>query len=142
MHFCLTCFNSQADTPIQYQVHCLMKGVQGFTWSHWKPSLVKYSCRIPPASNMVTCRIKRQKKHHTCRPFFWPWWFAGTIPSTSPGGGGPGLWQKPLINASRPVLKAIVAFETKISAFFEHFHCPPTFQQVKVTSRLPNNNRI
>ena len=135
-------FYSLANAPIWYQVHHPMEGVQGFTRSHWTLLSVKYSCCIALVNNRDACRRKNDKKHHTCRPFCWPWWSAGTIPSAFPSGGGSGLQQKPLINASGPVLQAIVAFETTIFFFFKLFHCQPAFQQqVAVMSRPPNNNR-
>jgi hypothetical protein len=62
MHLNATPFDGRADAPAQYRVHLLMEGVQGFTRSHWAPPSGKYSRRIAPADNGVTCRIKKDKK--------------------------------------------------------------------------------
>ena len=62
---------------------------------------------LPRRTAGSPCRKKTTKKHHTCRPFCWPWRSAGTIPSASPDRGGPGLLRKPLVAVIGQVLRPI-----------------------------------
>ena len=91
MHLRPTRFDARDDAPARHRRYRPMEGVQGFTRSHWTPSSGEYSRCIAPADKRVAIRKKLMKKHHTCRPFHWPWRPAGTISSTSPDGGGLGL---------------------------------------------------
>ena len=62
-------------------------------------------CTVSPRRTTGSHATKKTtKKHHTCRPFCWPWQCAGKIPSASPDGGGPGLLRKPLVAATGRVL--------------------------------------
>ncbi len=128
------CFDGHDDAPVQCCVHCPMEGLQCFTRSHWTLLLGEYLLRIIPADNGVACKKKTTKKHHTCWPFWWPWWSAGTIPRTSPNRGGPELRRKPLVDATGQVLRAIVGNETKKHCFFSKFsHCRPTEKGLEVS---------
>jgi hypothetical protein len=42
-----------ATWPHQHRAHCLMDHIQGFTRSHWMPSLGKCLRRIAPVAAMV-----------------------------------------------------------------------------------------
>jgi hypothetical protein len=48
MNLRLTRFNDRLDAPAQHRQYQLILGVQGFTRSHWTPSLGEYSHRIAP----------------------------------------------------------------------------------------------
>ncbi len=86
-------------------------------------------------------RKKRWKKHHTCWPFWWPWWCAGTILRASPDGGGPGLQQKPLVDATGQVLRVIVGNRTKKCQFFRVFSSSTRWKGAQGDVKAPNNNR-
>jgi hypothetical protein len=84
---------------------------------HWA-SICSVSSR---RTTGLHARKKQRKKHHTCWPFRWPWWCAGTIPHALPDRGGPGLQWKPLVDATGQVLWAIVGNRTKKRQFFRVF---------------------
>jgi hypothetical protein len=58
----VTRFGGPNDAPVQFCVHCLMEGVQGFTRSHWTPPSGKYLLRIIPVDNGVACKKKMMKR--------------------------------------------------------------------------------
>jgi len=47
-------FDGHGGVPMRYEAHHPMKHDQGFTGSHWTPSLVNYSLRIAPAATRAT----------------------------------------------------------------------------------------
>ncbi len=57
-----TRFDGRDDVPVQCRVHCPVKGVQGFTRSHWTPPSGKYLLCIIPADIRVACKKKTTKK--------------------------------------------------------------------------------
>ncbi len=61
MHLCPTQFGGQTDALLQIQVHQPIKGIQGFTHSHWMPPSVEYLLRITPADKRVACRKRNRK---------------------------------------------------------------------------------
>ena len=64
MHLRPTQSDGRTETLVQCRLHRPMEGVQGFTWSHWTPSLVEYLHRIPPLDDRVAFLKKTIKKHH------------------------------------------------------------------------------
>jgi hypothetical protein len=46
-------FGGRADAVVQYGVHCPMSHNQGFTRSHWMPSLGECLCHIALAAAKV-----------------------------------------------------------------------------------------
>ncbi len=54
-----TQFDNRTEMLVRCRLHQLMEGVQGFTQSHWMPSLVKYLHRIPLLDDMVAFLKKR-----------------------------------------------------------------------------------
>ncbi len=121
MHPNATRFNARDDAPAQHCRYCLMDVVQGFMQSHCTTSSVKYWDCIALNGWRGHMQKKKTKKYHTCRLFCSPWRCAGTRPSALPDGGGPGLSRKPLVDASRQVLRPIVGHRTFISVFFSSF---------------------
>jgi hypothetical protein len=61
MHLSPTQFYGHADVLMQCLLHQLMEGVQGFTQSHWMPSLVKYLLCIIPLDDGVGCKKNNGK---------------------------------------------------------------------------------
>jgi hypothetical protein len=57
-----THFDGRDDAPVQCRIHCPVKGVQGFTRSHWTPPSGKYLLRIIPADDRVACKKKMMKR--------------------------------------------------------------------------------
>ena len=57
-----TCFDSQADAPVQYHTHCPIKGVHGYPGSHWTSPSGEYSRPIAPAAARVTANKIAIKK--------------------------------------------------------------------------------
>jgi hypothetical protein len=55
-------FDSHGGAPEQYEAHCSMQHVQGYTGSHWTLSSGNYSLRIAPVAAMVT-NNKTTMKH-------------------------------------------------------------------------------
>ena len=96
---------------------------------------------LPRRTTGFACRKKMMKKHHTCRPFRWPWQCAGTIPSTSPNGGGPGLLRKPLVAATGRVLRPIEWIGHAKADFFRVFSLSTRWKGGSGDVKTPNNNR-
>jgi hypothetical protein len=46
--------NGCGGPPVQYEAHCLMQHVQGYSGSHWTPPLGAYSLHIAPAAAKAT----------------------------------------------------------------------------------------
>jgi len=90
---------------------------------------------LPRRMTGFACRQKTMKKHHTCRPFCWPWRCAGTIPSASPDGGRPGLLWKPLVAATGRVLRPIEWIGHAKANFFQFFHRRPAEKGARLMSR-------
>ncbi len=86
-------------------------------------------------------RKKQQKKHNTCGLFWWSWWCAGTIPCASSDGGGPGLQQKSLVNATGQVLWVIVGNRTKNCRFFRVFSLSTCWKIAQGDFKAPNINK-
>ena len=57
-----TCFDGQADAPVQYRAHRPMKGVHGYPGSHWMPPPDEHSRLIAPAATRVTANETTIKK--------------------------------------------------------------------------------
>ncbi len=47
-------FDSHGSVAVQYEAHCLMQHVQGYTGSHWMPPLGDYLLSIAPAAARAT----------------------------------------------------------------------------------------
>jgi hypothetical protein len=47
-------FDSHGGAPVQYEVHCPMQHVQGYTGSHWMPLSSDYLLSIAPAAARAT----------------------------------------------------------------------------------------
>jgi hypothetical protein len=47
-------FDGHSGTPVQYEVHHPMQHVQGYSGSHWMPSLGNYLLCIAPAAARAT----------------------------------------------------------------------------------------
>jgi hypothetical protein len=47
-------FDGYGVPPVQYEVHCPMQHVQGYSGSHWMPPLGNYSLRIAPGATRAT----------------------------------------------------------------------------------------
>ncbi len=87
-------------------------------------------------------RKKQWKKHHTCWPFWWPWWCAGTIPRATPDRGGLGLQQKPLVDATGWVLRAIVGNRQKKRRFFQVFSLSTRWKGAQSDVKAPNTIKV
>jgi hypothetical protein len=48
------CFDGHGGAPEQYRQHCPMRHVQGYSRSHWTPSLGDCLLRIAPAATRAT----------------------------------------------------------------------------------------
>jgi hypothetical protein len=60
-------FKCHGGLPVQYEVHCLMQHVQGYSGSHWMPPSGNYLLHIAPAAtrataNKTTTTTKKAKK--------------------------------------------------------------------------------
>jgi hypothetical protein len=49
-------FDGHGSLPVQYEVHCPMQHVHGYSESHWMPPLGDYSLRIAPAAALATSK--------------------------------------------------------------------------------------
>ena len=129
-----THFNSHADAPVLSRAHRLTEGVQGFTRWHWMPPSNKYlHHHIAPTDNTVDEKKNTAKKHHPCRPFWWPWRCTGTIQHASPDGRGP-------VEATGRRHRVSIASDnsvwTRMPHFFsEYFHRWPAEEGLEMTSR-------
>jgi hypothetical protein len=47
-------FDGHGRPPVQYEAHCPMQHVQGYSGSHWMPALGKYLLRIAPVTARAT----------------------------------------------------------------------------------------
>jgi hypothetical protein len=59
-------FDGHGGPPVQYEVHCPMQHVQGYSRSHWMPPSGNCLLRIAPAAAMATANKTTTK---TCTPF-------------------------------------------------------------------------
>ncbi len=66
-------------------------------------------------------RNNNQQMHLKRWPNRWPWRCVGTVPRTSPDGGGLGLYEMPLNTTIGQVLRPIEGNETKKRWFFPSF---------------------
>jgi hypothetical protein len=57
-------FNGHGGAPVQYEVHCPMQYVQGYSRSRWTPPSGNYSLRIAP----VAARATANKQQSTNTP--------------------------------------------------------------------------
>jgi hypothetical protein len=48
------CFDNHGGAPEQYRQHHPMQHVQGYSRSHWMPTMGDYSLRIAPAAARAT----------------------------------------------------------------------------------------
>ncbi len=95
---------------------------------------------FPRRTTGFTCRQKTMKKHNTCRPFRWPWRCAGTTPSASPDGGGPGLLRNSLVAATGRVLRLIEWIGHAKADFFQVFSSSTHWKGISSDVKTPNNN--
>jgi hypothetical protein len=56
-------FNGHGGLLVQYEAHCPMQHVQGYTGSHWMPPLGNYSLRIAPAAARATANKRTMKTY-------------------------------------------------------------------------------
>jgi hypothetical protein len=84
-------FDGLMDVLVLCGVHPPMQHVQGYSGSHLTLPSGDYSLRIALAAAGVKANKTTMNMHQLFWPFQWPWWCIGTIPHTSPNGGGPGL---------------------------------------------------
>ena len=81
-----------------------------------------------------------KKMYHIPRPFWWPWWCAGTIPRASPDKGGSGLQRMPPVATIGQVLRLVVAIgHTYIK--FQFFSLSTCYKRAQADVKAPNNNR-
>ncbi len=59
-------FDGHGGLPVQYEAHCLMQHVQGYSGSHWTPPLGNYSLCMTPVATRVTANETMTK---TCTHF-------------------------------------------------------------------------
>ena len=85
----------------RYMRHPPMQHVQGYTGSHWMSPSGDYSLRIALAAARARATANKTTMYHvpTLMAIRWSSQCGGTIPRTSPDGGGPGLSYKPLNTA-------------------------------------------
>ncbi len=74
-------------------------------------------------------------------PNWWPWGCAGTLPRTSPNGGGLGLSKMPLNAAIGQVLWPIMTIGHACAGFFWCFHCQNRRKGSQVDAKAPVFNR-
>jgi hypothetical protein len=55
-------FNGHGNPPVQYEAHCPMQHVQGYSRSHWMPPSGNYLLRIAPAAARVKTNKTTTKK--------------------------------------------------------------------------------
>ncbi len=55
-------FNGRGGPPVQYEVHCPIQHVQGYSRSHWAPPLGDYLLSIAPAAARATGKNKHTYK--------------------------------------------------------------------------------
>ncbi len=117
-----TRFDGRDDAPVQCPIHCPMGGSRASLEATGRRHGVSICSISSWRTTGLHARKKWRKKHHTCWPFWSPWWCTGTIPGASPDTrGGPGLQQKPLVDATGWVLRAIVGSWTKNASFSSFF---------------------
>jgi hypothetical protein len=56
-------FDSHGGASVQYEAHCPMQHVQGYTGSHWMPPLGNYSLLIALAAARATANKTMMKKY-------------------------------------------------------------------------------
>ncbi len=75
-----------------------------------------------PSGRQGNRQTKNNQQMHLKRcPNRWPWQCTGTVPCTSPNGGGLGLCKMSLITTIGQVLRPIEGNETKKCRFFPSF---------------------
>ncbi len=74
-------------------------------------------------------------------PNWWPWRWAGTLPHTSPNGGGLGLSKMPLNATIRRVLRPIMTIGHACASFFWCFHRQNRRKRSQVDAKAPVFNR-
>ncbi len=74
-------------------------------------------------------------------PNWWPWQCAGTLPRTSPDGGGLGLSKMPLNATIGQVLRPIMTIGHTCAGFFWCFHHQNRRQRSQVNTKAPVFNR-
>jgi hypothetical protein len=55
-------FDGHGSPPVQYEAHCPMQHVQGYSESHWMPPLGHYLLCIAPTAARVTANKMTMKK--------------------------------------------------------------------------------
>jgi hypothetical protein len=55
-------FDGHGGPRVQYEAHCLMQHVQGYSRSHWMPPSGNYLLRIAPAATRATANKTTTKK--------------------------------------------------------------------------------
>jgi hypothetical protein len=84
-------FNGRGGPPVQYEVHCLMQHVQGYSKSHWTPPSGAYSLHIAPAAAKATGKQTTVNKYTKRNGHFDGRGSALVRYCIFPNGGGPGL---------------------------------------------------
>ncbi len=74
-------------------------------------------------------------------PNWWPWWCAGTLPCTSPNGGGFGHSKMPLNATNGQVLRLIMTIGHTCIVFFWCFHRQNHRKRSQVDAKAPVFNR-
>ncbi len=74
-------------------------------------------------------------------PNWWPWRCAGTLPSTSPDGGGLELSKMPLNATIGQVLRPIMTIGHACAGFFRCFHHQNCRKRSQVDNKAPVFNR-
>ncbi len=74
-------------------------------------------------------------------PNWWPWQCAGTLPCTSPDGGGLGLSKMPLNATIGRVLRPIMTIGHACAGFFRCFYCQNRRKRSQVDAKAPVFNR-
>ncbi len=74
-------------------------------------------------------------------PNRWPWRCAGTLPCTSPDGGGLGLSKMPLNATIGQVLRPIMTIGHACAVFFLCFHCQNHRKRSQVNAKAPVFNK-
>ncbi len=111
----------------------------------WKPldagigQLLAPNCPSDPQGNRQT---NNNKQMHLKRwPNWWPWQCTGTVPRTSPDGGGLGLCKMPLNTTIGQVLRLIESNETKNVSFFWVFSLSTRWKGAQGDVKVPDNNK-
>ncbi len=74
-------------------------------------------------------------------PNWWPWQYAGTLPCTSPDGGGLGLSKMPLNATIGRVLWPILTIGHACAGFFQCFHRQSRRKRLQIDAKAPVFNK-